>query len=235
MDKSIVNSLFCIWCRYEFLNKPFEHFIESTTPPTYNHSADVIEKVQTASNEWRNDSEDYEKVFEPNSAPGHLDGTAVPHDTPHTLRCWLDILEFLFSSVLYVPYPVRLLVSFLRIFVPFHTERLLERSVNDVINHVSNESYVTYAINKVRNALYHSAHELDTREFLKSELKIQQGHLRERVVARIPRVVKNIIGEQRLLCNLELLLECLDNQETNEQLIASLLDQIILELFPEIN
>ena len=221
--------------RYEFLNNPFEHFIESTVPPTYKHSDDVIEKEQTASDKWRDDSQEYKSVFEQNPAPDPLDETAVPHVTPRALRCWSDILEFLFDSVLYVPYPIKLLVASLRTFVPFHMESLLERSVNDVINHMSNESYVTYAINKVRNALYHSTHHVSSRDLLRSELKIQQGYLRERMVSRIPRVVKDIVGEQQLLCNLELVLECLENQETNQQLIASLLDQIILELFPEIN
>ena len=231
-------------CRYEFLNKPFEHFIESTIPPAYKHSADVIEKTHKSNKDWEHDSEIYEGVFQSNPAPDLPEGTAVPNlpkgtavpkHRPHTLKCWLDILDFLFSSVLYVPYPLRMLVASLRTFLPFHTESLLERSVSDVITLLSNESYVTFAINKVRNVLYHSAHHILNRDLLKSELKIQKGLLRERMLTRTPSVVNNIIGKQLLLCNLELIMECLDYQVPNEQLIASLLDQIILELFPEIN
>ncbi|KAI6654766.1 Sorting nexin-14 isoform X4 [Oopsacas minuta] len=218
--------------RYEFLNKPFEHFIESTTPTIYSHKNDVIKKVEASNTDWEHNSAEYNRVFE--SAPiSPLNN--LPHETAHTLRSWLDICEFLADSVLFVPQSVKFMIASLKIFLPHQTEKLLDTSMSDLISHLSNESYVTYAINKARDFLYHSAPQEENRDYLKVEFETQKQIMRERIRVIIPPAVVNIFGEQQLLSNLNLVVECFGNQETNQQLIASLLDQIILELFPEIS
>ena len=218
--------------RYEFLNKPFEHFIESTEPPTHKHINDVISKVKTSNKDWKDNLAKYNTVFELRNTPPER---SLIDETPLTLRSWFDIFEFLVDSVLSVPQSIKLLVSSLRTFLPHQTERLLERSIGDVITYLSNESYVTFAINKARETLYHSAPQEDNRDLLKVEFETQKRILKERIREIIPGVVVNIFSEQQLLSNLELVVGCFENQETNQQLIASLLDQIILELFPELS
>lgn len=221
-----------LFIRFEFLNKPFEHFIESTEPPTQKHINDVISKVKTSNKEWKDNIQEYNTVFELRNMPAE---PSLFNETPLTLRSWFDIFEFLVDSVLSVPQSIKLLISSLRTFLPHQTERLLERSIGDVIKYLSNESYVTFAINKARETLYHSIRQEENRDLLKVEFETQKRILKERMKEIIPGIAVNVFSEQQLLSNLELVVECFENQETNQQLIASLLDQIILELFPELS
>ena len=221
-------------CRHEFLSKPLDNFLESTAPPPYRHQSEVVSRVVSSRDKWLEDSREYSKVFDPPADPPAPPVPPTAQGTPLSISSWGELLQFAFHSVLTVPYPIRLLSAVLNLLLPYQTELWLQQWADQLIGQLSNESYLVFLIEKVRDTLYHSAPQVYNRDLLKSELLAQKHSLRERINSQIPKVAKHAIGKELLLCNLDVVLECFDNQENNQQLVSSLLDQIILELFPEL-
>ncbi|OAD03543.1 hypothetical protein MUCCIDRAFT_143777 [Mucor lusitanicus CBS 277.49] len=114
-------------------------------------------------------------------------------------------------------------------------EGTIERKLRELLKYLCSSSMVVFYFNKITSSLWPNGGPLAFKEARKPEEKIQTREEANRKLSTwLPDLLGNMVGRQNARKGARRLFTVLQNKRLNQDLIYTLLDEVIYALFPEI-
>ncbi|CAO3626374.1 unnamed protein product [Mucor fragilis] len=114
-------------------------------------------------------------------------------------------------------------------------EGTIERKLRELLKYLCSSSMVVFYFNKITSSLWPNGGPLTFKEARKPEEKIQTREEANRKLSTwLPDLLGNMVGRQNARKGARRLFTVLQNKRLNQDLIYTLLDEVIYALFPEI-